>query len=143
MRNTIRKVDSAWTAGVIDADGCIFLRKVYPEGIMCYSLAVTVSQSGTEKPNLIKRLEKLWGGSTTGKREDKRRDYNRKPVWRWQIVSAGAEKMLREIKPFSIGKKNQVVIALEYRKKALGKGKKQVQEMYYHKLRDSKHSTSA
>ena len=59
-------------------------------------------------------------------------------MWHWAVSTMAAEKALRAIYPFLIGKKDQARIALEYRERGMGRGKEKMAQMYYWELRETK-----
>ncbi len=133
----------AYAAGVLDSDGCITIkkrrearqkkgsRKTY------YALFLVVAQSGggDDAPAVIRFLHGRYGGSVQ-RRHDRRPD--RQPMWHWAVSTMAAEKALRAIYPFLIGKKDQARIALEYRERGMGRGKEKMAQMYYWELRETK-----
>ena len=131
--------DYAWAAGIIDADGSIYLRKRYGHPKVYYMLFVVVGQSGIEKPKVIQRLQDLFSGTLDSPQQDAR--IGRLPKWSWHLHAAFAEEFLRQILPYLVGKQDQAEVAIEYREKAVGRGKCHLAEGYYYKLKSFKNYT--
>lgn len=134
----------AWSAGVVDGEGCITIRKAknYKNKKYYFTLTVLVGQSGVTEPKMLKVLKNNYGGTISGPKVDKRGG-NRLPKWNWQINYGEAEKFLELIVSYLVQKQDQALVALEYRKTAVGsknnKGNQNLAESYYHKLREMKH----
>jgi hypothetical protein len=98
----------AWAAGIIDGEGCIHIRSQVQA-----ILAVSVTQSGVEVPEMLTRLRDLYGGSIT------RAVYaggNRRPSRTWSVAARKAEALLLSVLPYLVEKRDQADIALEFRK---------------------------
>lgn len=128
----------AWAAGIIDADGCITIKRRRQGGATYYALFVVIGQvgDGDTPPLVLAKLQDLYGGSIEwADRPGRRR------MWHLPVSTANAEAMLRRIRPYLVGKANQADIALEYRERALGRGKGAAAEEYYWRLRETKNYT--
>jgi hypothetical protein len=135
MESFPRSCDHAWAAGFIDGEGCIAIkRRSKTNG---YVLWVIVGQSGHERPISLKRLAALYGGSVLPTTRDPRP--GRKPRWSWTIASSQAELCLRLVLPFLTEKREQALLALEYREKALGRGNGALAEEFCVRLQELKH----
>lgn len=142
MPRSTRKTDDAWAAGVIDGDGCVTIkrrRKSRAEGFApssaYFALWVIVGQSGATMPDMLKRLRWLYGGQI----DPLKQVPGRQKKWHWYVASARAEVFLRHVAPYVVQKRDQVRIALEYRRRALGRGKFELALAYYKRLRATKH----
>lgn len=133
--NIKQETFNAWTAGIVDGEGCIALKRNIQDGKAYYSLWVTVGQSGKTKPAIIQVLEQAYGGSTSQTFDTR---LNRLPRWNWTASNQNAEAMLTKILPYLIGKLEQARVALEYRKVALGRGNQILAANYYWRLRGFK-----
>ncbi len=109
----IKETDLAYAAGVIDSDGCI-----------------TISherRNDRDKPNLYHRLnirvittdyrilewfKSTFDGSTYVQNKPRG---NRKTCWAWQKRDAPAAEFIKGILPYLIYKKDQGIVALEFR----------------------------
>lgn len=129
----------AWTAGIVDGEGCIALKRNLHGDKIYYSLWLTVGQSGHTYPLVLARLHNQYGGNVCCVKRDKR--VGRLPSWNWTVTNRNAEKTLRLITSFLVGKKVQAETAIEYRERGMGRGKQQIAESYYWKLRGFKNYT--
>ena len=115
----VKQTRLSWAAGIIDGEGCI--RLVRRSSSTCkeqYCLFVKVNNT---EIRMLEELRKLFGG----------RIYLRKPgsttrhqSWDWQIWTLAAERMIKDILPFLVVKKDQAETALlarTYMKKRRGK----------------------
>lgn len=100
--------DRAWTAGVIDGEGCITVvktdkkRRRHPQ----YYLRVNVAM--VHLPTLQK-VQTLFGGTIYCKRSA---DKKHRTAWIWSCGSQEAATLLKAIAPFSLTKKSEVDLAL-------------------------------
>lgn len=99
--------DHAWAAGIIDADGHITIAK---KKSGYYSLTVVAAQVGEELPPVIEKLHLLYGGNLWQAKPSMRRQ-----MWHWQVTSSAAERVLRSVLPYLVGKRRQADIGLRYR----------------------------
>jgi len=102
----------AWTAGIIDGEGCIAietlrgeLRRLYPP------LYRTTIRVGNTDIRMLNKLKELWGGSI-------RPFHNRHPekwkqAYEWMITNKSAIPVLKAIMPYLVCKKEQAILALE------------------------------
>jgi len=111
--STIKKQPTdilAYTAGLIDGEGCIYISKGKPRGARLnsqYTLKVAV---GMSVATAVKKIQHHFGGAL---RERNNRQY--KPIHRWELSSVEAERFLRRILPYLIVKKEEAVLGLEFR----------------------------
>jgi len=126
----------AWAAGIVDGEGCIAIKRNHQDGNIYYCLWVTVGQSGRSCPAILTALQKVYGGNLRRMKPDGR--IRRLPRWMWTVAAREAEKMLTFITPFLIGKREQALVALDYRKQGMGRGKVRIGEAFYWKLRGFK-----
>ena len=100
-----------YLAGFFDGEGCI---GVYPSkgsnGYVTYNLIVTVGQVD---PLVIGHLHRKYGGSLQFQERSKKIK-DRQDAWYWRVSGRKAEKFLRAVFPYLIGKKPQVELALAY-----------------------------
>jgi hypothetical protein len=101
------ETESAYTAGIIDGEGCIRLQR------KTFGLDVSV---GNTDLNLLIWLKEVWGGKIylNGVRA-KRPTGNNKPFFHWRICGAMAFPFLEQIVPFLVIKKDRAMKALELR----------------------------
>lgn len=135
----------AWAAGMIDADGCVFIRRGRQ---MCggreacfYQLCVALAQV-EETPNAVApgvaALRDRFGGSINRQHPPARQAINGNPMWRWCVVGASAERALVAVRPYLIVKRAQADLALEYRRLAMGRGKRHLWAGYHERLQRMK-----
>jgi hypothetical protein len=94
----------AWAAGFVDGEGCIQIvrnRHNAMAGEYQYKVSLTVVQKA--KSPLTKLVE-IFGG------EVKKHD----GYWRWTVMCAQADSVLRALLPFLVLKKSQAELALSF-----------------------------
>lgn len=103
------ELDRAWTAGLIDGEGCIHIdrhRARKSKAGIDYALRVTV---GMTDEKTIQHLQELWGGALW-----KHKNLPpRKPTWFWGLNRQQAATFLQSIYPFLITKTQEAEIALD------------------------------
>lgn len=109
--------DRAWLAGVIDSDGCIFISrkkvgqptgkvtngKKYVRTIEGFSPGLSVC--GTILP-ILERCQRITGIGSI--REDNNHGAQ---AYSWRVESGNAKKIIQEVYPFLVGKKQQARLA--------------------------------
>lgn len=135
--------DLAWTAGIIDGEGSIFImkqgRKDRERGIN-YILRVSVQSTD---PYMTKELLKLF---PTGAEFIVQRSHldNCSDTLKWQINGKRAVTFLKEIKPFLRVKQEQAEAAIYFQEnfkkhwRQMTEEDYRNQELYYKKLKDLK-----
>lgn len=110
---SLTETEKAYAAGLIDGEGCIRVAKSNrkrtngAEGrMMVYYMTVQVNS--TTKP-LVDFLRERWGGSLTALAGSEA--MNRKPKWHWQVSASIAAKLLEDVYPFLVVKKEQAMFA--------------------------------
>lgn len=128
-------IQNAYVAGLVDGEGCVSIKKM-KSGY--FGLRVALGLSGKSKPEVFDLLISQYGGALEKKYQDKRE--NRLPHWLWVIATKQAENFLKQIYPFSILKREQIKLALQYRKIVKLGNKRDIkgQERYYLKLKSLK-----
>lgn len=96
------ETDKAYTAGIMDGEGCIRLQKNY-------GLDVSV---GNTDLDLLMWLKEHWGGKIHPNRWHSP-TRNAKPFYHWRICGGDAFPMLRAILPYMVVKHNRAQKALE------------------------------
>lgn len=105
----MKKEILAYTAGIIDGEGCIGINRGRRKGECIYH-SLKIECAVTDR-GVIEWLHRTFGGSTYfGKRP------NRKPYYRWLISSKEGESFLRLIYPFLRIKRNQARLVFAFRK---------------------------
>lgn len=113
----------AWTAGILDGEGCIHIIRCRPrrnEGksgrpVSAFRYVLRVQVGGTDEA-MIKQLHSLWGGTRSGRG---RRLKSGRLAYTWTVGSLRAEQVLRALRPYLITKAAQADVALEFRRTAL------------------------
>lgn len=121
----IEPLVAAYTAGMIDADGCIQINRRKRKDYHDYALCVSVSQSTDVIPLWLKRH---FGGSIfsyTPKKD------NRQEMHRWSVHCHKAVEVLQIVLPFLVLKSERAKISMELQSsiKRLGGGKKPSDEI--------------
>jgi len=139
-------VDHAWSAGVLDGEGCISIRTYIDRRVRkgtreqsgpayrCHALEVRVTQSGKDVPPMLEKLCAMYGGSIGAPRAIE----GRKPAHTWVIAAQKAEAMLLRVAPFLVEKREQAQLALAYRREGVGRGKQTVAARYRIALQEAK-----
>lgn len=115
--NTIELAELAWSAGVIDGEGCIHIR--YTDA--CYYpgsrnpqhtlyLKVTMTHEAT-----VRRLHGLFGvGSVQVQRPAKGGGTNLSVAFSWLCTSLKAAEVLKIVRPYLFTKAEEAAVALEF-----------------------------
>ena len=112
------KIDLAYTAGIVDGEGCISIAKKKEGKYIRYVLQVMVNSTDEWLPMWLKFA---YGGNVC-KRPLKNNNHN--PVWQWQTVSRQAGNFLEIILPYLHLKKPQAEIGLKFQlRRRIGRGK--------------------
>ena len=110
----MRKVDLAYTAGIIDGEGCIHIRIQHDKRYNnCRKYGLNVQVSSTDEW-LCQWLHFAWGGSI---RYATRDNPKWRPYWAWQIVNRQALVFLETILPYLHLKRPQAEIAIAFQKR--------------------------
>ena len=104
------KAKLAYTAGILDGEGTVFLeRRVTRKGdYRNYVLTVVISNTNEW---LIKWLEFNYGGNVSSYQQ---KHPNRLLSWRWRIQATKAMEFLRLVLPYLILKRPQAEIAIQF-----------------------------
>lgn len=105
----------AYSAGVIDSDGSIFLsRDKLKSGHINHKLQVKVGQTRSKVVNF---LFGIWGGKIQVEYNRKNGSGSNVIVYTWLLHSNKALNMLKKIYPFLRGKKDQAEVAIRFQEK--------------------------
>jgi len=110
----MKKTDLAYTAGIIDGEGCIHIRRQQDKRYNnCLKYGLNVQVTSTDEW-LCKWLQMAWGGSVYyGKKNNpKWRSY-----WCWSIVNRQALSFLKSISAYLRLKKPQADIAIQFQER--------------------------
>lgn len=94
----------AWTAGIIDGEGYVGLRKHRK----AYQPVVSVGQVDIR---MLQKLQEFWGGNISPKRNS----HGWKMAWLWDITGTRALTMLSLVRPFLVIKGEQADVVDEYK----------------------------
>ncbi len=143
----MKKTDLAYTAGIIDGEGCIYIHKrVTPENRSRVRYSLLIKVSSTDEW-LIEWLHFAWGGAIGTHSEKSRRLKNWSPAWQWTLQTKQAYEFLKLILPYLQLKKPQAELALKFqerKRKGGGSGstleKLAVEEAEYILMKNMKHN---
>lgn len=123
----MRETDLAWAAGIIDGEGAVSMSRARA-GVnrrVTESFQVRVNVKMTHEPT-IRRLYEIFGGvfKPGGK---VRNPEKHKATYEWYVGDLKAAEALRRIVPYTVTKRDQVLLVLEYRERCcsvrhLGRG---------------------
>ncbi len=108
----MKKTDLAYTAGIIDGEGCIGIQKT------TYANAIYVAVVNTNEW-LIRWLRFCYGGNI---RIEKSRGPNNKPQFRWAIHTKQAGEFLKLVSPYLRLKRPQAELALSFQSRRKHRG---------------------
>lgn len=110
---TLTITDLAWTAGIIDGEGSIFVmqqRRDDRERDINYILRVAVQSTD---PYMTKELQRMFPeGAEFAVRKDKRPECS--DTMKWQLNGKRASRFLKEVLPFMRVKHDQAKLAIEF-----------------------------
>ena len=111
---TISKDWCAWTAGILDGEGCIYVTR-FRSGNKDYpTYALQVSVGNTDKAMVVK-LATLWGGpSWQRKTNNSKITKTPKTVWVWTVSGRTAGRILEACMPWLVTKYDQAQVALDF-----------------------------
>ena len=99
-----RYPSSEYFAGLFDGEGCIFVGNINGKDTLG-TLRLSISNKDTRP---LKILKELYGGCLS---EDKRKTPS---CYVWWVSALKAKRFIRNIFPFSIIKKEQLIVALKF-----------------------------
>lgn len=102
----------SYYAGLFDGEGSICITNNGRIGTKYKKLQVTIAMRA-DKAQPLPEGQRIWGGSL---RKRAPRKHNHNEVLDWRLYTRSAEKFLISIRPFLRIKKEQVELALQYRK---------------------------
>lgn len=141
--NNLSIADIAWTAGIIDGEGSIFIMKqgrVDRERTVNYILRVSVQSTDPYMTSELKRM--FPDGAEFSVQRDKRPECS--DTLKWQLSGKKAARFLNTILPFMRVKKQQAELALEFQNKFKKHWRSMLeedynqQESFYNKLKQAK-----
>lgn len=106
----MKVADLAYTAGIIDGEGCIFIRKSSSRSCSAgYQYSLGIHVVNTDKV-LVDWLRLNHGGNTYCNSRTKAGN----KVWLWRIHAKQASEFLEAVSPFLLLKRNQAKIGIEF-----------------------------
>lgn len=109
------KMSPEYLAGVIDSDGSISVvlkHKNRPNP--SYTISIQLTWSDTEKSRkVLNLLKETYGGSVFESKSLKSRYPNSRPVIKYSVACQKSRKLLEDILPYLLLKKDQAVLALD------------------------------
>lgn len=109
---TFTELDYAWAAGIIDADGCIFISRQRAKGknvlkTDCYRLGIKVTMG--YEPAIL-RLREMFGCGSKHRVEQ----VGWNPAYTWLAQAKIARSVLDKITPYCLVKAEEIIIAYEF-----------------------------
>lgn len=96
----------AWSAGFLDAEGCIHIQK---KGERVFNICISASQC---VPEPLEKLKSIFGGSVSAST----RKGSEVKEFQWSISHLKAENALNKLLPYLVNKREQARVALEFRR---------------------------
>ena len=110
----MNREDLIWCAGIIDADGSIYITKLSPGPRRKRTTYVGKIYVGNTSKKMVDEFREIFGGSVT---LDSRKDLpNSKPFWHWNAGPKLSREILKAVLPFLKIKNRQAEIILEFSK---------------------------
>lgn len=109
----MNSVKLAWAGGLIDGEGCVYIKKTLPEkakGAINPSYHVGLKISMCDEYT-IRHIYDLFGVGHVRTYDPK--GHNLKTTWHWNATNRQAEKVLKWTYPYVITKREQYQIAFE------------------------------
>lgn len=101
----------AYTAAIIDGEGCIFIQKAAPKGRRkspCHTLQLTV---GNYDSRLTAWLQEQYGGFVTVYK-----GHHKHTFYQWHVSGLLAQIVLERVRPWMIVKRTQADVAIEFQR---------------------------
>jgi hypothetical protein len=99
----------AWTAGLIDGEGCIVIAKANRKLLKNPHYKMHVQVAMCHKLT-INHLHEMFGGSITARKAKG----NNRASWTWTIYNQQAFKLLKMLLPYLVTKKAEANVAIEF-----------------------------
>ena len=113
----MKKTDLAYTAGIIDGEGCIYISKRKSKyNRQGYRLQLCVKIASTDEW-LCQWLKFAWGGAVRLRVTHTKENKNWSDVWDWTLQTKQAVNMLKLISPYLNLKKPQAELAIKFQKR--------------------------
>ncbi len=102
-------LEKAWLAGFIDGEGCIGLQCIKVHGKKYFGIRIQITQTS---PGVLEHVAKITGVNRLCR--TKRLGANQADAWRWDADMNDSEKVLNDILPYLIRKKEVAELAIEF-----------------------------
>ena len=113
------RADTAYFAGILDGEGCIAISTAWfknADGMRKRRYRLFVRITMTDLP-VLKWIEARFGGKTYSRSATwQNRNPHCRQQWQWTTADSHAEKVVRRLLPFLIGKRPEALAAIEFRK---------------------------
>ena len=102
-------LEKAWLAGFVDGEGCIGLQCIKLHNKRYYGIRIQITQTS---PGVLMHVAKITGVNRICK--SKRLGPNQADAWRWDSDMSDSERILVDILPYLIRKREVADLALEF-----------------------------
>ena len=102
-------LEKAWLAGFIDGEGCIGLRCAKAHGKKYYLIRIQITQTSI---GVLEHVVKITGVNRLC--QSKRYGSNQADAWKWDADMKDAERILNDILPYLVRKKEVASLAIEF-----------------------------
>jgi DNA modification methylase len=118
----------AWTAGIVDGEGCITILKTKSSHSESLSFPPVVQVRMSDREALDRLVEMV--GSKVGKAQmpPSHLAARQRESWQWKVVSSQAAKVIAEIYPYLTVKKRQAIVAWNHQMLRTKRGNQQRSE---------------
>jgi len=105
----VTDLEKAWLAGFIDGEGCISLQCQRAHGKRYYLIRIQITQTDL---GALQHVAKITGVNRLSR--SKRYGANQADAWKWDADMTDAERILNDILPHLVRKREVAVLAVEY-----------------------------
>ena len=113
MNNWTPQTIKSWTAGIIDGEGYVTIQKCTKGRYGRRDYLTTKIRVGNTDMKMVDMLQLVWGGNV----RFRKRGGNRRDIYEWDIQCTQARRVLESILPYSITKKKQMELAINFQKR--------------------------
>lgn len=132
---------TGYVAGFFDGEGCVRINKGIRDN---YTLTISITNSNFD---ILKLYEKRYGGKIRPHPKNKSLKEGHKDIWLWEAMNNDSLKIIREVYQFTLVKKEQIKLAIEFQEWHNTTGpiktpeQKQKAYYYYNRLKELKKET--
>jgi DNA modification methylase len=101
----------AWTAGIVDGEGCVTILRTKSSHSDSYSFPPVVQVRMTDREPLDRLVEVVGSSLGAAQHPPSQVAARQRPSWQWKVVSNQAAKVIAEIYPYLTCKRKQAVVA--------------------------------